>query len=368
MSTRVLGPPMPQIGNDGCPHVSGYGQELLTPTLASYAQVAAVPITVFELQRDDLMSAQTQARQEQQHGAIAQPGPRAEVATIDRTLRMLRRYRLGQCRRGGPSGHGGHCSRERSGQLAAILRVAQERSQSVHDALQRRRMHAPCLTLNEGDPVVRTQRTQIDRAVAEMLVKKLTGNRCVTLNRCGRQPLLILKMVLIAGHQIVSRCGLDTNRRAHAVIAQELQQLRHITPLNTPGLGTNALVPKTSTVLVALDVHLAEISQHNTALREPTIKCQCVQCLDVNDARRVLLRDQRRDKNTKMGCKQTSGAVNELRSALICLFHNLAGGNTRQGESLCPALLAPTRGKAAKSSTTGHSPAREIVKPMSRGT
>src|SRR5271157_5106499 len=183
MSTRVLGPPMPQIGNDGCPHVSGYGQELLTPTLASYAQVAAVPITVFELQRDDLMSAEPQARQEQQHGAIAQTGPRAEVATIDRTLRMLRRYRFGQCRRGGPSSHGGHRGRKCSGHLAAILRVAQERSQGVHDALERRRMQASCLTLNEGDPVVRTQRTQIDRAVAEMLIKKLPGNRRIALNR-----------------------------------------------------------------------------------------------------------------------------------------------------------------------------------------
>src|ERR1700687_4708874 len=103
MSTRALRPPLPQIGGYGFPHVSGYGQELLTPTLAAYAQVAAVPITVFEVQRDDLMSSEPQARQEQQHGAIAQTGPRAEVATIDRTLRMLRRYRLGQCRGGGPS-------------------------------------------------------------------------------------------------------------------------------------------------------------------------------------------------------------------------------------------------------------------------
>jgi hypothetical protein len=80
---------MPQIGGHGRSHISGYGQELFTPTLAAHTQVAAVPITVFELQRDDLMSAEPQTRQKQQHGAIAQTGRRAEVATIDRTLRML---------------------------------------------------------------------------------------------------------------------------------------------------------------------------------------------------------------------------------------------------------------------------------------
>ena len=188
---------MPQIGGHGRSHVSGYRQELLTLTLAAYAQVAAVPITVFELQCDDLMRAQPQARQEQQHGAIAQTGPRAEVATIDRTLRMLRRYRLGQCRRGGPSGHGGHRSSECSGHLTAILRVAQERSQRVRDALEGWWMQASCLALNEGDPVVRTQRTQIDRAVVEMFIKKLLGNRRIARNRCDRQPLIILKMMLI---------------------------------------------------------------------------------------------------------------------------------------------------------------------------
>src|SRR5271165_2051029 len=259
MPTRTLGPPMPQIGGYGRAHISGYRQELLTPTLAAYAQVAAVPITVLELQRDDLMSTKPQARQEQQHGAIAQTGPRAEVATIDRTLRMLRRYRLGQCWRGGPSGHGWHRGSECSGHLTAILRVAQERSQGVHDALQRRRMQASCLTLHEGDPVVRTQRTQIDRAVAEMLIKKLTGNPRVALNRCGRQPLLMLKMLLIAGYQILSRCGLDTNRRAQPLTAQELQQLLHITPLTMPGLGTNALVSTTTAVPVALGIRFAEI-------------------------------------------------------------------------------------------------------------
>src|SRR5665213_1998262 len=137
MSTPARGSPLPQIGGYGSPHVSGYRQELLAPTLAAHAQVAAVPITVLELQRDDLMSTEPQTRQEQQHGTIAQTGPRAEVATIDRALRMLRRYRLGQCRRGGPNSHGGHRGRKCSGHLAAILRVTQERSQGINYTLQR---------------------------------------------------------------------------------------------------------------------------------------------------------------------------------------------------------------------------------------
>src|SRR5208283_2166570 len=90
--------------------VSRYRQELLTPTLAAHAQVAAVPVTVFKLQRDDLVSAESQTRQEQQHRAIAQTGSRA--------LRVLGRYRLGQCRRGGPSGHGRHRRSERKGRFA----------------------------------------------------------------------------------------------------------------------------------------------------------------------------------------------------------------------------------------------------------
>src|ERR1017187_240111 len=185
-------PSLLEIGGYGRTQISGYRQELLTPTLAAYAQVAAVPITVFELQRDDLVSAKPQTRQEQQHGAIAQADPRAEITTIDRTLRVLGRYRLGQCRRSGPRGHGRHRSSERNGHLTAILRVAQERSQGVHDALQRRRLQAFCLTLPEGDHIVDTQRAQIDRAVAETLVQKPAGDRPIALDRCGRQPLLIL--------------------------------------------------------------------------------------------------------------------------------------------------------------------------------
>jgi len=64
-----------------------------------------------------------------------------------------------------------------------------------------------------------------------------------------------------------------------------------------------------------------------------------------------------------MACEQTSGAVAERRGAFIRSFHDvlLAGGSAQQGVSLCPARGAPTRGKSAQLTTTGHSPTREIV-------
>ena len=107
--------------------------------MAAHTQMSAVPITVFELQRDDLVRSESQTRQ-QQYGAITQAFCGAEVAAINRTLRVRRRYRLGQCRRGGPCGHGWYCSSECGGHLTAILRVAQERAQRINDALQRWRM------------------------------------------------------------------------------------------------------------------------------------------------------------------------------------------------------------------------------------
>src|ERR1700746_3750698 len=129
-------------------------------------------------------------------------------------------------------------------------------------------------------------------------------------------------MLPIAGRQIVSRCGLDTGRRAYTVTAQELQQLRHLVPLTTSGLGADALSTPTA-VLVPLDVHFAEISQHNTALGEPTVERQCVPYFDVNDAHSVLLVDQRCDKRAKMACERTSGAVDERRGALIRSLHDV---------------------------------------------
>jgi hypothetical protein len=48
-------------------------------------------------------------------------------------------------------------------------------------------------------------------------------------------------MPLIAGRKIVGCCDLDPSRRAYTMI--ELQELRDVVTLSTPGLGENALVP-----------------------------------------------------------------------------------------------------------------------------
>jgi hypothetical protein len=140
-------------------------------------------------------------------------------------------------------------------------------------------------------------------------------------------------MLFVAGRPIVSCCDLGTGRRTCTTVAQELQELRDVVALSTPGLGENALVSAPTAALVMLDVHIAEISQHRTALREPTVERHCVLCLDVNDARSELLIDQRTDECAKMACERTGSAADEGRGTLICPFHDvlLAGGNARLG-------------------------------------
>jgi hypothetical protein len=146
--------------------------------------------------------------------------------------------------------------------------------------------------------------------------------------------------LLYSGSPIARSFSLDYSlSSAYTVTAQELQQLRPLAPLTTQGFGANALVSTPTAVLISLNVHFAEISQQYTVLREPTVERQCVPYFDVNDARRVLLVDQRCDKWAKMACERTSGAADECRGALICSFHDvlLAGGSARQGRWLCPA-------------------------------
>src|SRR5450631_3955942 len=81
-------------------------------------------------------------------------------------------------------------------------------------------------------------------------------------------------------------------------------------------------------------MHFAEIGQRHAVLREPTVECQCVPYLDVNDARCELLVDQRCDKRTKMTCDRTTSTADERRGALIRSFHKmlLVGGSARQGD------------------------------------
>ena len=152
----------------------------------------------------------------------------------------------------------------------------------------------------------------------------------------------MLKMLPIAGRQIASRCRLDVGGLAYTTIAQEVEQMRHLARLTAPRLSTNTSLSTPTAALVSLDVRFAEISHHYTALREPTVERYCVPCLNVNDARRVLLVDQPRDKLPEMACQRTSGAANESRDARIRSFHDvlLAGGSARQGGLLCPVLCA----------------------------
>src|SRR6516164_6621561 len=233
MSVLAHGPPSLQIGSDGRAHINWHRQELLTSILAAQSQVTAVPVAVFELQRDDLVSAKPQTREKQQHRAIAQTDRRIEITAVDRTLHMLRRYRLGHCRRGGPGGHGRHRSSKRGGHFAAILRVAQKRAHGCRDALECRRLEAFGSKLHERDHVARAQCAQIDHTAAEALVEKSSGDRSVTFDCCGRQPLLSLKMLLIAGRKIVSCRDLGTSRRTCTTIAQELQELCDVVALST---------------------------------------------------------------------------------------------------------------------------------------
>jgi hypothetical protein len=74
--------------------------------------------------------------------------------------------------------------------------------------------------------------------------------------------------------------------------------------------------------LVLLDVDLAEIRQRHAVLRKPTVERHCVPYLDVDDARRVLLINQRCDERAKMSCQWTSGPAGERHRALIRRFHN----------------------------------------------
>ena len=83
MSVLTRGPALLQIGSDGRAHIGGHWQELLTSTLAAHSRVTAVPVAVFESQRDDLVRMKPKTHQEQLHGAIAQPTRvlRSQLAT-----------------------------------------------------------------------------------------------------------------------------------------------------------------------------------------------------------------------------------------------------------------------------------------------
>ena len=77
-------------------------------------------------------------------------------------------------------------------------------------------------------------------------------------------------------------------------------------------------------------------AKHHTALREPTVKRQCVPCFDVNDARRVLLIDQRTDKRDQDGSASgpaarptRAAALSYVRSMMSSLRAGMPGKEDR---------------------------------------
>src|SRR5215472_8712763 len=99
------------------------------------------------------------------------------------------------------------------------------------------------------------------------------------------------------------------------------------------------------TVLILLDVRFNESSQLNTTLGKPTVEGQCVPRLDVDDAGRVLLLNQRPDKVVEMARQRAGSTAGESSGTLIRSIHGtlLPGGNARQGGLLCSASPAPKR-------------------------
>ena len=120
-------------------------------------------------------------------------------------------------------------------------------------------------------------------------MEKLPCDGSVAFDRRRGQPLPILKVSPKVGRKIIGRCGVDAGGFAHTETLQEFQQLRHVAPFTTPGLGADRSM--STATLILRDVSFAEISQGYAAFREPTVERQCVPCLDVDDVRRVLLLD-----------------------------------------------------------------------------
>jgi hypothetical protein len=61
---------MPQVQRNGLTDFCWQRHEALAAVLAAYSQAARVPVDIFEQQREDFATPQTQARQEQQDGPV----------------------------------------------------------------------------------------------------------------------------------------------------------------------------------------------------------------------------------------------------------------------------------------------------------
>ena len=98
-------------------------------------------------------------------------------------------------------------------------------------------------------------------------MEKLRREPSVGLDRCRRQPLLVLKMLLEADDKHIRRYEIDIGSLAHTASAQELQHLAHVISLATPRLCANGLMATPTAALIPLDVDFAEISQRRATLR-----------------------------------------------------------------------------------------------------
>jgi hypothetical protein len=174
-------------------------------------------------------------------------------------------------------------------------------------------------------------------------MQKLSCKPAVSLDRCSREPSVMLQVLREADHQHIGRYRILASGLAHTATTQELQHLAHVASLATPGLG-NSSMSTPNAPLVSLDMDLANVGQRHSTLREPAVERYCMQCLDIDDSRDVLLTDQRRDKRAEMIRQWTNGTVGERGGALIGSLHDalLAGGIAQQEASLCPVRMAPT--------------------------
>ncbi len=154
--------------------------------------------------------------------------------------------------------------------------------------------------------------------------------------------------------------------RTGADRAQVAQKVDEIGPLSALGLWPDATSAPPTSALEARDVRFGNICQRSTPARQPAVERQCVQGLDVDDSRHVLLPDQRVDEPGNVLGQRAGGTTHERSSALIRTFQDalLAGTRAHTEHSyvrLTPVSHQPARGDRT---STEHSPVREIVEPM----
>jgi len=168
-------PAVLQIRGDGSADIGGQRQQALPSTLAANAQMCLVPVDVVQCQPDDLAGAQSEARQQKQHGTIAAADRGRAVTAVDGALRVLGSDRLGDRWCGRPGGDRRHAGSEPGEDLAAELAKAQEGPQRVGNTLQGRRRQPLRLVPNECDGVCWAKVMQADFPLPEAPGQELPG-------------------------------------------------------------------------------------------------------------------------------------------------------------------------------------------------